>query len=61
MLIKVQEIYKSAIKCNDCFGDEKYRIQRGLVSKAQPRWIGENYFSSNIYSASHLEKHNGCH
>lgn len=47
MLNKVQEIYKSAIKCNDCFGDKKYRIQRGLVSKAQPRWIGENYFSSN--------------
>ena len=48
MLIKVQEIYKSAIKCNDCFANNKYGIQRGLVSKAQPRWIGKNYFSSNI-------------
>tara|TARA_Y200000002_G_C22599807_1_gene628998 strand:+ start:223 stop:900 length:678 start_codon:yes stop_codon:yes gene_type:complete len=47
MLIKVQEIYKSAIKCNDCFANNKYGIQRGLVSKAQPRWIGKNYFSSN--------------
>lgn len=47
MLIKVQKIYQDAIKCNDCFDSKDYGLQRGLISKAQPRWIGKDYFASN--------------
>lgn len=46
MLIKVKKIYQNAITCNDCFENTNYGLQRGLISKAQPRWIGKNYFSS---------------
>lgn len=47
MFIKVQKIYQDAIKCNDCFDNKDYGLQRGLISKAQPRWIGKDYFASN--------------
>ena len=37
--------YKQAMSCNFCFNHQL--IQRGSVIKAQPRWIGSEYFSSD--------------
>jgi len=45
MKIEVQDIYREATKCNSCF--ENFKIARGKVRKAQPRWIGNNYFSAD--------------
>jgi len=45
-LIKVKEIYRKTITCNDCFTGPQYKIDRGEVGSPQPRWIGKNYLSS---------------
>jgi hypothetical protein len=37
--------YKRAINCKSCF--ENTELVRGKVKKAQPRWVGEDYFLSN--------------
>ena len=37
--------YKQAMSCNFCFKHQL--IQHGSVIKAQPRWIGSEYFSSD--------------
>jgi len=41
----IKKSYKEAISCNSCF--ESTGLIRGKVKKAQPRWVGEDYFSSN--------------
>ena len=46
MLINtLQTKYKKAISCNSCF--ENTELARGKVRKAQPRWVGEDYFLSD--------------
>ena len=46
MLSSIQNIYQQAVGCDDCFVKDSYKMTRGKISKAQPRWIGKNYFSS---------------
>ena len=41
---QLEKQYKEAIKCNLCFKNTD--LYRGTVKKAQPRWIGEDYFTS---------------
>ena len=41
---KLQKKYKKAIECNACF--ENTELLRGKIKKAQPRWVGEDYFAS---------------
>ena len=41
----IKNKYKRAMDCNSCFGNNL--ISRGKVKRAQPRWIGEDYFKAN--------------
>ena len=45
---EVELIYRNAIACNDCFDNPTFNVDRGLIRKAQPRWIGKDYFSSDL-------------
>ena len=47
-LIEVINTYKQATQCNSCFENKEFKMERGRVRKAQPRWIGKNYFSSDL-------------
>ena len=47
-LIDVIDTYKEATKCNSCFENKELKMVRGKVRKAQPRWVGKNYFSSDL-------------
>lgn len=47
-LIDVVDIYKEATKCNSCFEKKEFKMARGKVRKAQPRWIGKDYFSADL-------------
>lgn len=42
--IEFQSIAFNAARCSDCFVDSN--LQRSLVDRAQPRWIGPNYLNS---------------
>ena len=46
MLIKIIETYQRASKCNQCFDEVDTNLSRGLIPYAQPRWIGNQYFSA---------------
>ena len=41
----LKSCYKKATECNSCF--ENPELVRGKVKKPQPRWVGEDYFSSD--------------
>ena len=44
MIEEMKKKYEQAISCDSCFTGTK--LSRGKVSRAQPRWIGENYFQA---------------
>ena len=41
----IKNSYKEAMSCNACFKNSE--LIRGKVKRAQPRWIGEDYFKAN--------------
>ena len=46
--IEVESIYRQSIGCNSCFENPVFKVERGLIKTAQPRWIGRDYFSSRL-------------
>ena len=44
MIEEMKKKYEQAISCDACFIGSK--LSRGKVTRAQPRWIGEDYFQA---------------
>ena len=44
-LEKIKQSFREATKCSACF--ENKRLKRGIISIAQPRWIGKKYFEAD--------------
>lgn len=40
----LEELFRAAVKCQDCFGDG--RLRRSVIDLPQPRLIGSGYWSS---------------
>jgi hypothetical protein len=47
-LAEVELIFRKAISCSTCFTGQGSTLQRALVDTAQPRPIGENYWTSEL-------------
>jgi len=43
---EVDRIFRKAVACRDCF--TKSNLAPALIDIAQPRWIGENYWDSDL-------------